>query len=471
MRVLVFAIGLLALVFPEEVPAIELSDFSDSLAEVVERVRPAVVEVQVRSLAAAVPEAAAPGGAPAVPTVQQSGGSGVVVDADGWILTGAHVVEGATRVEVVLASPPRKKSGSVVRRRGARLAARVVGVDRETDIAVLHVEASNLPTVPFADSQLARPGQIVLAVGSPHGLYESVTMGIVSAIGRQRTPDDPMVFLQTDTPINPGNSGGPLIDTKGRLLGISSFILTQSGGNQGLGFVVPSNIARVVYEQILEHGRVRRGTIGVVVQTITPEIARGLGLEEAHGALVADVLPGSPAEKTGLAAGDVVVELDGHEIENARQFEVGIYRHPIGEAVDLNILRDGQGSKKRVTVAEREESEPTDLLRLVNPGRDLVPELGAMLLETNAEVEAALPPLRAAGGLVVVTADAPRGPVDSALLPGDIVVALGRTPVTTHASLRVALTRLEQESSLVLRVQRGPQFLYVPRERRGAPAS
>ena len=447
--------------------AVVLDDLSRSVAEIVERVQPTVVEVRVRSLgtAAEATNDAATGG----PNLKQGGGSGVIVDPAGWIVTGAHVVEGATGVEVILASPPRHAGGSIVGRRGRRLPARVVGVDPETDLAILHVDGGGLPALAFADSDRVRPGHLVIALGSPHGLHESVTMGIVSAIGRQRTPEDPLVFLQTDATINPGNSGGPLVDSSGGLVGISSFILTQSGGSQGLGFAVPSNIVRAVVRQIREHGRVRRGTIGVVAQTLTPELAAGLDLGDLTGVLVADVVPGSPAADAGLLAGDMIVSLDGRRMENARQLEVNLYPREAGEQVELDVLRAGRHTKKVVAIGERDDPEAPNLVRFVRPRRDALPALGALVVETNPEIEALLPPLRTGGGLVVVSAEAPRSPDEAALLAGDIIVGIGRTAVTSRTQLEQALALAPREAILVLQVQRGTGLLYVPRERRTAP--
>ena len=462
------AIAAIALAQAERTEAaVGLDDLSRSVAEIVARVQPTVVEVRVRSLGAAAEQD--DGAAGSVPALKQGGGSGVIIDPAGWIVTGAHVVAGATGVEVILASPPRDKGGSIVGRRGRRLPARVVGVDHETDLAILHVDASGLPALVLADSDRVRPGHLVITFGSPHGLHESVTMGVVSAIGRQRTPEDPLVFLQTDATINPGNSGGPLVDSSGGLVGISSFILTQSGGSQGLGFAVPSNIVRTVARQIREHGRVRRGTIGAVAQTLTPELAQGLDLGDLSGVLVADVVPGSPAADAGLAAGDVIVSLDGRPMENARQLEVNLYPREAGQQIELDVLHAGRRSKKVVVIGERDDPETPDLVRFVRPRRDAVPALGAIVIEINPEIEALLPPLRAGGGLVVVSAEAPRSPDETALLAGDIIVGIGRTAVTNRVQLEQALALAPREAILVLQVQRGTGLLYVPRERRTAP--
>ena len=228
--------------------------------------------------------------------LERSSGSGVIVDPDGYIVTNAHVVERATRIEVELplAATGSAPGSSILRRRGRMVGAQVVAIDHETDIAVLKVEAKGLPVLPFGDSEALRPGQIVLAFGSPLGLESSVTMGVVSAVARQLTPEDPMIYIQTDAPINPGNSGGALVDTEGRLVGINTLIYSQSGGNEGIGFAAPSNIVRNVFAQIRKTGRVRRGEIGV--HTADDHAAAG------RGAGRADPMPASSCPTSRPAA-------------------------------------------------------------------------------------------------------------------------------------------------------------------------
>ena len=200
---------------------------------------------------------------------------------------------------------------------------------------------SGYPALKLGDSETLRQGELVLAAGSPFGLQNSVTMGVVSSVARQVRPDDPMIYIQTDAPINPGNSGGPLMNADGEVIGISTFIVSESGGNVGLGFAVPSAIVRTVYDQIRKYGRVRRGQIGLVVQTITPMLAAGLGLPDETGAIVADVTPGSPAAVAGIEIKDVILTLDGKVIENARQFGVNIYQKA-DQTVALELLRRGE---------------------------------------------------------------------------------------------------------------------------------
>jgi serine protease Do len=248
-------------------------------------------------------------------------GSGVILDSDGYIVTNAHVVENAHRIQVQVATQPPDddKHHSALRAHARLLTARLIAIDEETDLAVIKVEAKGLPTLDFADSDQVHPGQLVLAFGSPMGLNSTVTLGVISAIARQLEPDDAMIYLQTDAPINPGNSGGPLVNVDGKVVGINTLILSQSGGNEGLGFAAPSNIVRNVFDQIRKYGRVRRGEIGVRAQTITSLLAEGLHLPRETGVILSDVYPGTPAEKSGLKPGDIVISLDGKPMENGRR--------------------------------------------------------------------------------------------------------------------------------------------------------
>jgi len=237
-------------------------------------------------------------------------GSGVILSSDGYIVTNGHVVQGARKVRVRLQGLERHPTATSSEVLGP-IEAKLVGVDRQTDLAVLKIDMTGLPALQLADSDTLKQGQVVFAFGSPLGLENSVTMGVVSATARQIDPDNPSIFIQTDAPINPGNSGGPLVDVDGHVVGINTFILTQSGGNEGLGFAIPSNVVRNIYDQIRTEGHVHRGQIGVFLRTISPELVEGLHLPVNHGLLLEDVAPGSPADKAGLKAGDVITSIGG----------------------------------------------------------------------------------------------------------------------------------------------------------------
>ena len=225
---------------------------------------------------------------------------------DGYIVTNAHVVEGARRIRVRLQGIKQQQDDA-----HGPIEAKLVGVDQLSDVAVLKIDAHDLPALEFADSSLLKQGQIVFAFGSPLGLENSVTMGVVSATERQIDPDSPAIYIQTDAPINPGNSGGPLVDVDGKVVGINTFIISESGGNEGLGFAIPSNVVKTVYEQLRTEGHVHRGEIGVAVRSITPDLLEGLNLPTSRGVLLEDVTPDSPADKAGLKIGDVVINVGG----------------------------------------------------------------------------------------------------------------------------------------------------------------
>ena len=393
---------------------------------------------------------------------QRSGGSGVIVDAAGFIVTNLHVVLGARRVRVMLnvsreiGVPPH----SIIKPQGKTVDARVVGADSETDLAVIKIDEPDLSPLAFADSDALRQGQLVFAFGSPFGLDNSVTMGVVSAVARQRRLDDPMVYVQTDAPINPGNSGGPLVDASGAVVGINTFIVTESGGSEGVGFAAPSNIVRTVIDQIRARGRVRRGVIGVNAQTVTPSMAGGLGLPQDWGVLVGDVYPGSPAAVAGLQIGDIILALDNKPMENARQFDVNLYRHAVGDSVSLDVLRGTERTKVSVAVSERAD-DPDRFLEMVTPDRNLVPRLGILGIDVDNRIAAMLTNPRRTGGVLVAAQAADSLSTASGLMPGDVILGVNKQPILGLAGLRTALDTLAPRTPCVVQVQRGPRLMFI----------
>jgi serine protease Do len=441
---------------PRPVPP--LADLSRSLQDLAAKVSPCVVQIFVTGYAAPDEEDRAATGEP---QLERSSGSGVIVDADGYIVTNAHVVKNATRIEVEL---PFEATGgaegrSILKRRGRTVGAQVVAIDDETDIAVVKVEARGLPALPFGDSDALRPGQIVLAFGSPLGLASSVTMGVVSAVARQLTPEDPMIYLQTDATISPGNSGGALVDTDGRLVGINTLIYTQSGGSEGIGFAAPSNIVRNVFTQIRKTGRVRRGEIGVTTQTITPLMAEALGLTVDAGVVVADVVAGGPAAKAGLEPGDIVLTLDGKRMENGRQFRINVYTRGIGEQVTIEVRRGSRTITARVPVTEREND--TGQLEALIGAQQVIPALGVVALDLTAPVRQLLPTLRRTRGAVVarVTPGSPYSQ-QGRVQPGDVIYALNGRPIGGAEELKTASSALQAGAAAVLLIERQSTLMY-----------
>jgi len=434
-----------------------LATFSTELQALVERVGPSVVQINVSGYAVA--ETAGSGTADTLLERQRSTGSGVIVDASGFVITNYHVVSGARRVQVVLAPARGDLGGSIVRPRGRTLTASIVGVDEETDLAVLKVNATGLPAMSFGDSDGLRAGQIVCAFGSPLGLENSMTLGVVSAVGRQLTADDSMVYIQTDAPINPGNSGGALVDIQGRVVGINTLILSQGGGNEGLGFAAPSNIVQTVFEQIRKWGRVKRGTIGVSAQTITPTLAEALKLQRDSGVILADVFPRAPGALAGLQIGDIVLSLNGKAMENGRQFDVNLYRLAAGDIATLEVLRGTSRVKADVAIAER-EGDPTRFSDMVTPERNLVERLGILGLDINPTLASAVGGLRGPGG-VLVAARALNTGAEYGLEVADVILTLNGTTVKSLAELRSMIGRLAENTPVALQIQRDGQLLFL----------
>ena len=311
-----------------------------SYAEAAAHAMPAVVSVTSERMPRRRPSASARQGPDALrPSLGL--GSGVLVAPSGYVLTNDHVIEGAEQIEVRLAD-------------GRQVRASLVGRDPDTDLAVLRIDLPRLPTLDFADERRARVGDVVLAIGYPFGVGQTVTQGIISALGRSRLGINTFEnFIQTDAAINPGNSGGALVDARGRLLGINTAIYSSSGGSLGIGFAVPASTAREVLRQIIAYGRVRRGWIGVEVRGLGAAQARRLGLRDGHGVLVADVLRGGPAQHAGLRAGDVLLKLDGQAVDDADQLLDRVSALPPGRTASLEVLRAGKRRALQVHVGLR----------------------------------------------------------------------------------------------------------------------
>ncbi len=438
---------------------VDLRDASQQLERLAERVGPSVVQVLTLGYASG---DLADGQRGVFIAPSRGAGSGVIVDPAGYVVTNAHVVQGAHRIQVEL---PVRDSGvpgrSLVRPRPRLVGAQLVAIDEETDLAVIKVAERDLPALTFADSDAVRPGQIVMAFGSPLGLTSSVTLGVVSAIARQLETEDPMVYLQTDAPINPGNSGGPLVDLDGRIVGINTLILSQSGGNEGLGFAAPSNIVRRVFEQIRQFGRVRRGEIGVRAQTITPLLAEGLQLGRDTGVVLSDVYPDGPASKAGAEVGDIVLRLDGKPMENGRQLQVNLYSRAVGDTVRLDLERRGTGVTLSVPVVERDD-DPYRFTALARPEDHLIPRLGVLGLSMTPDLAALLPDLRVATGVVVAGISGEVLPgSDGQLAAGDVIHAVNGRAVRTLPDLRAAVDELSIGDAVVLQVERDAELLYV----------
>ena len=392
-------------------------------------------------------------------TQERSTGSGIILSAEGLIMTNAHVVQSARKIRVRLIGLEHEERMHGQSQQRGMLEGKLIGLDRLTDLALIKINQTGLPYLELADSLNLKQGQVVLAFGSPLGLENSVSMGVVSATARQLDPDNPMIYIQTDAAINPGNSGGPLVDVDGRVVGLNTFILTQSGGSEGIGFAIPSNVIRNVYRQLSTDGHVHRGIIGVFARTITPALATGLGLSREDGVLFEDVVPGGPADKAGIKIGDIVQTIDGAPVDNVRQFALDLYRYKIGESAQLGLLRGDQKISVTVQVVEQ-AGDPTRFADMVDPQQDIVPRLGILGLSINSDVRALLPDLRFDTG-VIVAAHAQGNALSGGPQPGDVIYSVNGKHVDDVAALRAALQQIKPDQPIVLQVQRQDQLSFM----------
>lgn len=436
-----------------------LHQMSRSFQDLVKRVSPAVVEVLVTGYGS--PDEDDPNASSALGR-ERSLGSGIIVEPDGYIITNYHVVKGADRVRVLLTPPVTQEpqASFLLKSRGKILPAKIVGFSRTIDLAVLKVEASGLPTLTFGRYDQIQKGQVVLAFGSPEGLENSVTLGLVSSVLRQPDPDSAMVYIQTDAAINPGNSGGPLVDVDGNVLGIDTFIYTKSGGNEGIGFAIPSGIARYAYEQIRRYGRVPRRTISADLQTLSPDLSQGLGLAVQNGVIASDVYPQSPAEKAGLKRDDVITGVDGVPVDNVALLALSLYLMNSGDSAKLQISRGNQKLDLVVPISEP-ANEFDKLADLADPTKDLINGLGIVGVTITPDVANLLGELRISTGVLVASKVANQLAVDSGLLEGDIIHSLNRTPVASVQELREAFQKLQPGDSAALLVERSGRLTYL----------
>lgn len=370
----------------------------------------------------------------------QAMGSGIIVTEDGYILTNNHVVENADKINVVLSD--NKTSYT----------AEVVGTDPQTDVAVLKIDANDLPPIVIADSDHLEVGDVVFAIGNPMGVGQSVSMGIISALGRgfgilgYEGYED---FIQTDAAINMGNSGGALIDTKGRLIGINQSIMSRSGGNQGIGFAVPINLARDVMEAIVTKGKVSRGYLGVSIQSVTPELAEAFDLDKAEGALVGEVNKDTPAEKAGLKSGDVIVEFDGKPVPDHRKLRLMVSQQDPGTPVTVKVIRNGDEREFKLKLGEL----PSDLAQVqgssggLNRGGDALD--GVELTDLSSEIRRQFNIPSRMEGAVVVNIDEDSNAFEAGLRPGDVIVEINRKSVESVNDANKLLSEAEGDKTLL----------------------
>jgi serine protease Do len=440
-------------------PPVSLNELSQSLEGLVNRVRPAVV--QIFSTGYVTADDSESSNTAALLSTQRSTGSGIILSDDGYIVTNAHVVRGARRIQVRLSVPRTRGRNDTFEPEVKLLDAKLIGMDREMDVAVIKIDRKGLTHLQMGNSDAVRQGELVMAFGNPRGLEGSVSMGIVSSTAREIHPDDFLAYIQTDAPINPGNSGGPLIDSQGRVVGINTFILSQSGGSEGLGFAIPSNMVSTVYGQIRKEGHVHRGRIGIYVQTITPSLAEGLGLVRDWGVLVGDVVPEGPADRAGVKVGDLVETLNGRAMRNARQLESVIYRSPMKEQLTLQVLRGQAELTIDVPVSESVD-DPQRFADMVNPEDNLVPKLGILAIGIDKDIGALLPSLRNSYGVVVAAGSSAKDfTTGTGLQPGDVIYSVNQAPIATVEALRKKVDEFKPGDTVVMQIERSGRLMFV----------
>ena len=447
---------------PPSPPPVSLREISLSLEHLSNRVRASVVQIFSNGFA---PADSSEGVSSGVLSRQKSTASGVIISADGFIVTNSHVVRGARRIQVRFPATRLELVGrrSAVKPEGRTLDAKVIGMDSESDLALLKVDAGNLPHLSLGNSDTLRQGQLVMAFGNPLGLEGSVSLGIISSPARQVKPDDAMIYIQTDAPINPGNSGGPLIDSEGRVVGINTFILSQSGGSEGIGFAIPSNIVAGIVRQFRKDGHVHRGQIGLYAQTITPAVAKGLNLPQDWGVLVGDVAPGGPSDKAGVKVGDIILSLNGKPMENARQFEVNVYRYGDDDKVALEVARGLDKLRIDVPVVSKRD-DPDRFADMVTPEENMVLRLGLLCIQIDKTLAAMLPDLRNAYGIVVAAGSTRDLTSGTGLQPGDVIYSVDGAPVSTIPALRKKLDEYKPGDAPVFQIERSNRLMFVPVE-------
>lgn len=367
-------------------------------------------------------------------------GSGFIISADGYILTNAHVVAGADKITVRL--PDQQE-----------YAAKVIGKDKRTDIALLKIDAKNLPVAPIGNSDQVQVGEWVLAIGEPFGLDHTATHGIVSAIGRDLPDESYVPFIQTDAPVNPGNSGGPLIDANGKVIGINSQIYTKSGGYMGISFAIPINVAMDIVNQIKTTGHVTRGYLGVLIQPVTDELAKSFGLNNTRGALVAQVQPNTPAAKAGLKSGDIITKFNGKEIKRSGELPIMVGMAPIDKPATLTVLRDGKEHEMTVTIEKLDKQA----IEASEGSRAAIEKMGIKASPLNAD------DLQQLGIKYGVKVDGVKSdsPFASVLTAGDVLLEVNRQPMQSLDDLKKALDNAPKDRPIAIRLLRDGQPLFL----------
>jgi serine protease Do len=443
-----------------------LKQFSVAVEALTARVSPSVVRISVTRYAAR--EDSDSGRTGLVVGREQVVGSGVIVDPNGYIVTNAHVVANALRISVTGAwhaeaaavKPDQTVANTLAQELAPSREATVVGVFKELDLALIKVSATGLPALPYADYRKLRQGQLVFAFGSRQGLGNSMSMGVVSSVARQPDPDSPFVYIQTDAPINPGDSGGPLVNADGEIVGLDTFILTQSGGSEGIGFAIPSALIELASAQLRKFGHMHRQQIGVVVQTITPTMASALGLPQSSGVLISDVMPDGPSDHAGVKLNDIVTAVDGSPVENVPMFTTALLSHPVGRKVKLDVVRGPE--QQSFEIEPIMESHHSDHLSdLVDPEKSRIRRLGIIGITIDKQVAEMLPGLRGPYGVIVAALSPSSISSPAELEVGDVIHEVNGTAVSSVESLRAAMEKFRRGDAVALFIERDGKLQYL----------
>nr|HEV7954450.1 trypsin-like peptidase domain-containing protein [Candidatus Acidoferrales bacterium] len=436
-----------------------LHQLNSSVETLIKKISPSVVQIAVTGYSTV--EENSRGSADITVGRQRVIGSGFVVDATGFIITNAHVVNGAEHILVNLpATTTDSTPSSSLASRANVVPGHVVGTAPELDLAVIKLDGpAKLVALPLAHYSELVQGQLVFAFGSPQGLPNSVTMGIVSATARQTNPDSLMAYIQTDAPINPGNSGGPLVNVDGEVVGVNTFILTQGGGNEGLNFAIPSAIVRLAFQQIQQYGHVHRGEIGISVQSISPQLATALKLPQNSGVIVSDVAPGSSALASGIKIQDIIASVDGKPVTSVPYFGFQMMTHGPGDSVHMEILRGTTGLVFDIPV-KQSPHQIDQLASLADPQKSLVRPLGILGIEISPALAAEITDLRDPYGILVAARSA-GSTSEVPLVTGDVIRTLDGVPMKTLDQLRAALSAIKPGVPSAFQIQRDGGLLYI----------
>ncbi|HLG16552.1 MAG TPA: trypsin-like peptidase domain-containing protein [Blastocatellia bacterium] len=426
-------------------------ELSSSFREVAKAVKPAVVNINVResvSQGSGIEDFFGFGGPDLGPRRREGTGSGMIVTPDGYVLTNAHVVENADRIEVTLSD-----------RRTLR--AKIIGTDPESDIAVIKIDGNGLPTVLLGDSDALEQGDWVLALGSPFGLQQTLTAGIVSATGRELAQSQYGKYIQTDASINPGNSGGPLVNMQGQVVGINTFIVSRSGGSEGIGFAIASNVARRIFSELAKNGKITRGYLGVAVVPLDAPTARALGLEPDSGVLVRDVSGNTPAAKAGLRSGDVITSFDGTKVKAPRELTDAVAATPVGKSVNVEFFRDGQPQSETIEIAERPPNLRAANIEPERGGNEAHASRLGITAQTVTPETSERMQLKIASGAFVTSVRPGSPAAEAGIKHGDTIHRVDRTEVKRIEDLLAAEKSLKDGDEIAVQVERNGRMTFV----------